>query len=80
MNTGTARVDWHESDDAERWAAGAADDIEILISPAAPSGGTKAVWLPAPRSGRPFLLSFRAYRPKPAMLDGDFLLPELRPA
>lgn len=60
--------------------AGAEGDVEILISPTAPTGGTKVIWLPAPRSGRPFLLSFRAYRPKPAMLDGDFLLPELTPA
>ena len=34
MNTGTARVDWHESDDAERWAAGAADDIANALADA----------------------------------------------
>ncbi|MBP6878124.1 MAG: DUF1254 domain-containing protein [Phenylobacterium sp.] len=60
--------------------AGAKGDVDILISPDAPAGGSEQIWLPAPRSGRPFLLSFRAYRPKPAMLHMDFRLPELRPA
>ncbi|MGH6998519.1 MAG: DUF1214 domain-containing protein, partial [Phenylobacterium sp.] len=60
--------------------AGAKGDVEILISPDAPAGGPEQIWLPAPRSGRPFLLSFRAYRPQPAMLGNDFRLPELKPA
>ena len=34
MNTGTARVDWHESDDVGRWAAGAADDIANALADA----------------------------------------------
>lgn len=34
MNTGTSRVDWHESDDAGRWAAGAADDIANALADA----------------------------------------------
>ena len=55
-------------------------DIDILISPTPPAGGQQATWLPAPTSGRPFLLSFRAYRPRPAMLIGDYRLPSLQPA
>jgi hypothetical protein len=60
--------------------AGPNGDIDILISPAAPSPEEPAIWLPAPTSGRPFLLNFRAYRPKPAMLDGGYRLPGLEPA
>lgn len=55
-------------------------DVEILISPTAPPGDLRAVWLPAPTSGRPFLLSLRAYRPKPSMLSGRYHPPSLRPA
>ncbi len=60
--------------------SGARGDIDILISPTAPAGVQQATWLPAPTSGRPFLLSFRAYRPRPAMLGGDYRLPSLQPA
>ena len=58
MNTGTARVDWHESDDVGRWAAGAADDIANALADALArkdrarlllSGGTT----PAPVYARP---------------------------
>ena len=60
--------------------ANAGGDIDILISPEAPPAGAPQIWLPAPKSGRPFLLSFRAYRPKPALISGAYRLPALRPA
>ncbi len=52
--------------------------VEILISAAAPPAVDQAVnWLPAPTSGRPFLLSFRAYRPRPELISGHYRMPAL---
>ncbi len=55
-------------------------DLEVLISPSAPPPGSPAYWLPAPTSGRPFLLSFRAYRPAASMIDGSYRAPALETA
>jgi hypothetical protein len=60
--------------------ADAGGDIDILISASAPPSTSSRFWLPAPTSGRPFLLSFRAYRPAASMLDGRYRMPVLRPA
>ncbi len=54
--------------------------IDILISAAPPPPSSQSYWLPAPTSGRPFLLSFRAYRPAAAMIEGRYRLPALVPA
>lgn len=55
-------------------------DIDIQVSAAPPPSTSQSYWLPAPTSGRPFLLSFRAYRPAAAMLEGLYRLPALTPA
>jgi hypothetical protein len=47
--------------------------IDIFVQPKAPSGERIVNWLPAPK-GR-FTLVFRAYLPKPELLDGSFRLP-----
>ncbi len=53
--------------------------LEILISAAAPPTGEAVNWLPAPTSGRPFLLNFRAYRPRPEFLSERYRMPPLTP-
>ena len=60
--------------------ADAGGDIDIQVSAAQPPPTSQSYWLPAPTSGRPFLLSFRAYRPAAEMLEGRYRLPALAPA
>ena len=50
--------------------------LEIWMTQAPPPGGTSN-WLPLP-AGRPWGLVLRAYRPKPALLDGHYRLPALQ--
>ncbi|HZZ30894.1 MAG TPA: DUF1254 domain-containing protein, partial [Phenylobacterium sp.] len=52
--------------------------LDIWIGHADPGPGRSANWLPAPAG--PFALFMRAYLPKPALLDGEFRLPEIEPA
>ncbi len=48
--------------------------LDIWISRADPGGERTANWLPAPASG-PFMMTLRAYLPRPAMIDGEYHLP-----
>lgn len=50
--------------------------LDLWIARADPGGAKTANWLPAPAEG-PFTLSFRAYLPKPEMLDGRYRLPAI---
>jgi hypothetical protein len=52
--------------------------LDIWIGHADPGPGRRTNWLPAPAG--PFALFMRAYLPKPALLDGEFRLPEIEPA
>ena len=57
-------------------ARGADGSLEIWIARSDPGGARSANWLPAPASG-PFTLSFRAYLPRPELLDGRYRLPAI---
>lgn len=50
--------------------------LDIWIARTDPGGDRSANWLPAPASG-PFTLSFRAYLPGQAFLDGRYRLPAI---
>ncbi|MCW5760331.1 MAG: DUF1254 domain-containing protein, partial [Phenylobacterium sp.] len=51
--------------------------LDIWIARADPGGERSSNWLPAPAEG-PFTLSFRAYLPKPDLLDGRYRLPAIQ--
>ena len=51
--------------------------LDLWIGRADPGGAHTANWLPAPASG-PFALTFRAYLPKPELLNGHFRLPPVQ--
>ena len=53
--------------------------LDIWIARQDPGGGRTANWLPAPAAG-PYIMSMRAYLPKPALLAGAYLLPPIAPA
>jgi hypothetical protein len=53
--------------------------LDIWIARADPGGERSSNWLPAPAEG-PFTLSFRAYLPKPDLMDGRYRLPAIQPA
>lgn len=53
--------------------------LDLWIARSDPGGERTANWLPAPASG-PFTLSMRCYYPKPALSDGRYRLPPVRPA
>jgi hypothetical protein len=53
--------------------------LDIWIARQDPGGGRTENWLPAPATG-PYIMSLRAYRPKPALLTGAYLLPPIAPA
>jgi hypothetical protein len=55
---------------------GADGSLDIWISRADPGGERTANWLPAPASG-PYAMSFRAYLPKPELMDGRYRLPAI---
>jgi hypothetical protein len=55
---------------------GADGSLDIWMSQGDPGGERTANWLPSPK-GKPFTVTFRAYLPRPAMLEGNFLLPPL---
>ena len=52
--------------------------LDILVQHEAPSAERKSNWLPAPEG--PFTLLLRLYSPKPAVLDGQWVPPPVRPA
>jgi hypothetical protein len=56
---------------------GADGSLDIWMSQQDPGGERSANWLPTPK-GRPFTVSFRAYLPRPTMIEGSFLLPPLQ--
>ena len=58
---------------------GADGALDIWMSQQDPGGERSANWLPTPK-GRPFAITFRAYLPRPAMIEGSFLLPPLQAA
>lgn len=53
--------------------------LDILISPDDPGAAQRANWLPAP-AVEPYGLFFRAYLPRPELLDGAYTLPRLEKA
>nr|WP_256731400.1 DUF1214 domain-containing protein [Sphingomonas sp. dw_22] len=53
--------------------------LDILISPDDPGTAQRANWLPAP-AAEPYGLFFRAYLPRPDLLDGAYTLPRLEKA
>lgn len=53
---------------------GADGSLDIWISRTDPGPRRHANWLPAPRTG-PYLLSMRAYLPRPALLYGNYRFP-----
>ena len=55
---------------------GADGSLEIYISRTNPGGAKAANWLPAPPQG-PLSLVFRAYLPKPELLEGRYSLPAI---
>ncbi|MBL8556686.1 MAG: DUF1254 domain-containing protein [Phenylobacterium sp.] len=52
--------------------------LDIWIARADPGGERSSNWLPAPAEG-PFTLSFRAYLPKPDLMDGRYRVPAIQP-
>jgi hypothetical protein len=52
--------------------------FDIWLSRDDPGGNRIANWLPTPKE-RPLSLTFRAYLPRSALINGDYLLPPLRP-
>lgn len=50
--------------------------LDLWIARSDPGGDRTGNWLPAPAQG-PFTVSFRAYLPKPEMLDGRYRLPPI---
>lgn len=53
--------------------------LDLWIARSDPGGERTRNWLPAPAQG-PFTVSFRAYLPRPEMLDGRYRLPPITPA
>ncbi len=53
--------------------------LDIWIARQDPGGGRTENWLPAPATG-PYMMTMRAYLPKPALLTGAYLLPPIAPA
>ncbi|WP_331586600.1 DUF1254 domain-containing protein, partial [Phenylobacterium sp.] len=51
--------------------------LEILIAPKDPGPAHRANWLPAPSSGRPMVLSLRAYLPRPELATGIYRVPDV---
>jgi hypothetical protein len=58
---------------------GADGSLEIIISRTDPGGARSSNWLPAPPSA-PLSLSLRCYLPKSELIEGQYLVPALRPA
>ena len=50
--------------------------LEIFIQHRSPGAAREANWLPAPAG--PFVLSLRAYQPRPALLNGEYRVPVLQ--
>lgn len=53
--------------------------LDLWIARADPGGERTGNWLPAPAQG-PFTVSFRAYLPRPELMDGRYRLPPITPA
>jgi hypothetical protein len=53
--------------------------LDIWIARADPGGERAGNWLPAPAQG-PFTVSFRAYLPRPELMDGRYRLPPITAA
>ena len=62
---------------SEALALDADGGLEIRIQATAPANSRAANWLPAPTA--PFCLVLRSYRPRPAMLEGDWHPPPVVP-
>lgn len=60
-------------------AANTDGSLDIWIGRADPGGARTANWLPAPASG-PYMLTFRAYLPRPELLAGRWRLPAIQRA
>jgi hypothetical protein len=58
---------------------GADGSLEIVISQRDPGGTRSSNWLPAPTAA-PLSLSLRCYLPKSELIEGQYLVPALRPA
>lgn len=57
---------------------GADGSLDIWIARDDPGAARRANWLPAPKD-KPFVLSMRAFMPGPALLNGTYRFPPLRP-
>jgi hypothetical protein len=53
--------------------------LDLWIARQDPGGGRTENWLPAPARG-PYIMTLRAYLPKPALLTGAYRLPPIAPA
>lgn len=53
--------------------------LDLWIARRDPGGERTGNWLPAPAQG-PFTVSFRAYLPRPELMDGRYRLPPILPA
>jgi hypothetical protein len=58
---------------------GADGSLEIIISRTDPGGARSSNWLPAPTAA-PLSLSLRCYLPRSELIEGEYLVPALRPA
>jgi hypothetical protein len=54
--------------------------LDIRISSRDPGAEHRANWLPAPTSGRPMVISLRAYLPRPELTTGRYVTPPVLPA
>jgi hypothetical protein len=50
--------------------------LDLFIGRTDPGGDKTANWLPAPKAG-PYMVSWRAYLPRPALMDGAWRMPAL---
>lgn len=57
---------------------GADGSLSISMSPTEPASNLNTNWLPAPAEGK-FVLILRAYLPKPALIEGRYQPPAVRP-
>jgi len=53
--------------------------LDLWVARTDPGGDRTGNWLPAPAKG-PFTVSFRAYLPRPELMDGRYRLPPIKPA
>lgn len=70
---------WTIGDRTTGLVRGSDGSLEIFITPHDPGPARRSNWLPAPADGRPMRLGLRAYLPRPDLVSGAMLVPNLRP-